>query len=87
MSDKVMRSLLRGEPIPHESLQTQVDFKLLQLGWVYDINYPWSMNEIRKRRYLETIKNALPDLPGIDEVFDKVRGFRDSAFAAATPAD
>ncbi|HCC71835.1 MAG TPA: hypothetical protein DEQ09_11900 [Bacteroidales bacterium] len=45
------------------------DFKLMQAGWIFDINYKPSYELIRKRRYLEKIREVLPDTPEIDEVF------------------
>jgi len=46
--------------------------KLLQAGWVYDINFKPTLYIIRERRYLEMIREALPESPEINEIFDSI---------------
>jgi hypothetical protein len=36
------------------------DFKLLQLSWVFDLNFPVSFRIIRERRLIEQLAATLP---------------------------
>jgi hypothetical protein len=51
--------LMAGKSVKVESLKTLNDFKLLQMGWVYDINFPRTFQLIRERGYLKMIGDAL----------------------------
>jgi hypothetical protein len=44
------------------------DFKLLQIGWLYDINFHPTFQEINKRNYIEGIVSALPETEDIKKV-------------------
>jgi len=41
-------------------LKTLTDFKLLQMGWVYDLNFPMTFRIVRGKKFLESIRDALP---------------------------
>lgn len=42
-------------------LTTVNDFKLMQISWIFDINYPYSLGIILKKQYLQTIFSTLPN--------------------------
>jgi hypothetical protein len=42
-------------------LRTLNDFKLLQLSWVFDLNFPESFRLVRELRYLERLVALLPE--------------------------
>lgn len=75
ISDKVCRDLLEGSIVRTVNLQSLNDMKLLQLGWVYDINFPRSFQIIREREYLEKIYNVLPHSDVVNEIYEKVEGY------------
>ena len=58
-------------------LRTINDFKLMKMGWVYDLNFPASFAAVRERRYLEAIRDALPDTDDVRRVYEQVRGHLD----------
>ena len=41
-------------------LKTSTDFKILQLGWIFDIQFPYTFGEIKKRRFIPRLCAALP---------------------------
>ncbi len=53
------------------------DFKLLQLGWIFDINFAPTFRCIRGRRYLEMIRAVLPESEQIDAVFAVIDSYLD----------
>ncbi len=51
------------------------DFKLLQVGWIFDINFAPTFRDIRERRYLERIRSVLPESEQIDTVFSVISAY------------
>lgn len=60
ISDGPYEALMAGELVQMSQLATLNDFKLLQLGWIYDLNFTRSFQLVRERKYLEKIHHALP---------------------------
>ncbi|MEW6259991.1 MAG: HD domain-containing protein [Thermodesulfobacteriota bacterium] len=46
-------------------MKTLNDFKLLQIGWVFDLNFDESFRIVRERKYIEAIAETLPDVAEI----------------------
>jgi hypothetical protein len=42
--------------------------KLLQLGWVYDVNFAVTLKRIKQRGHLEMMAELLPDTEDIEKV-------------------
>ena len=60
VSDPVYKALMNGRLVQMADLKTLNDFKLLQIGWIYDVNFPRTFQIVRQNGYLETIRDALP---------------------------
>jgi HD superfamily phosphohydrolase YqeK len=60
ISDPVYKALMNGKVVQMADLKTFNDFKLLQIGWIYDINFPKTFQIVHGKRYLEKIREALP---------------------------
>jgi hypothetical protein len=73
ITDKVCENLLNGKIALLEQIKTLNDFKLLQMGWVYDINFPRTAQLVKERKYLEKIMDVLPDVPKVREVYKVLR--------------
>ena len=54
-SAQVVEGILSGRRIDHNWLRTWNDMKLLQLGWVYDVNFTATLERIKQRKFLEKI--------------------------------
>jgi HD superfamily phosphohydrolase YqeK len=80
-SPDIIRSVLNGEHIDYAKLQTWNDMKLINLAWVYDVNFIQTLKRIRERKLLETILSLLPDTEDIRRVRDKVISYVDSRIA------
>ena len=68
ISDEVCEDLLGGSIVRTVNLQSLNDMKLLQLGWVYDINFQRSFEIIREREYLKKIYAVLPHSDVVNEI-------------------
>ena len=51
--------------------------KLLQLGWVYDVNFAATLLRIKQLRYIESILTFLPDTADIRLAGKKVLEYID----------
>lgn len=71
----VVETLLRGEMVNLATLRTLNDFKLLQLSWVFDLNFPASRRLVRERGYVERLAATLPDDVKVAEGVRFVRDF------------
>ncbi len=61
ISEPVYRSLMMSKLVRMSDLSTLNDFKLLQIGWIYDINFHKTFQIIKEHKYLEKIREALPE--------------------------
>ena len=75
ISSAVYDDLMKGQFVKTDHIQNLNDFKMLQIGWVYDINFEPTMRFIVERGYLDLIKAVLPDTNEIDEVFARIDSF------------
>lgn len=60
-SEKICRQLIARSIVHYADITNLNDFKLLQLGWIYDLNFAPSFRRFRQRRYLERYRQFLPD--------------------------
>ncbi len=76
ISDPICGALMRGGPVRMADLKTLNDFKLLQMGWVYDVNFPRTFRIILEKEYLEALRDALPkNSDRVKTVYRQVRMF------------
>jgi hypothetical protein len=49
------------------------DFKVLQMTWIYDVNFTPTFREIARRRFMERIRDALPRTALVESIYRRVR--------------
>lgn len=59
-SKEIVARVMRGEIVALSEVKTLNDFKLLQLSWIFDLNYPPSFRLLSERNYIERILATLP---------------------------
>ena len=59
-SPEVLTALKNKQMVQMSTLKTLNDFKLLQLMWIYDLNFASSLRILESRQYIEGIAAALP---------------------------
>jgi putative nucleotidyltransferase with HDIG domain len=72
VSETVYRDLMNKQVVAFHHMRSLNDFKLLQLGWIFDVNFPATLQRVRDRNYMEKIRAVLPDEPRVKEVFDSI---------------
>jgi len=66
-SQRVIESLKQRRLVLMQDLKTLNDFKLLQIGWVYDLNFVPSFQTVQNRKYIEKLEETLPQSKEIKE--------------------
>lgn len=69
VSDEVMMGLHDGRIIGMQHLKSLNDFKLLQMAWIYDINYQPTFQMVHERGYIKKIRDTLPASKKIDQIY------------------
>ncbi|MCU0473765.1 MAG: HD domain-containing protein [Bacteroidales bacterium] len=79
ISGEVYKTLMNRQIVDMKHVKNLNDIKLLQAGWIYDISFKPTLYLVKERRYLEMIREALPESTEIDEIFDSI--YRTSYYA------
>ncbi|MBP7462620.1 MAG: HD domain-containing protein [Candidatus Delongbacteria bacterium] len=73
VSDRVVESLKAGRIVKIQDVKTLSDFKLLQISWVFDLNFKRSFEIINERRYLERLSSGLPPTEPVLKAVDAAK--------------
>ncbi len=76
-SPEVLACLTRGEMARKSDLTTLNDFKLLQLAWLYDLNFASSLRMVLERQYIDKLAGMLPGTDEIKQAVELVRAHVD----------
>jgi HD superfamily phosphohydrolase len=82
-SAEMIEDILCGRLMDYSKLRTLNDMKLLQLGWVYDVNFPATLKRIRHRKFLERIVDFLPKTEDIEKISKSIFEYVDSRIERA----
>jgi putative nucleotidyltransferase with HDIG domain len=75
LSDAVVKDLLAGRIVDIKHLKNLNDFKLLQVGWVYDLNFTPSFQRLNDKGYLDMIRAVLPKTEDVEKIFTVITSF------------
>ncbi len=67
LTDKVFEAFMREKIILKSNMQYLNDFKLLQIAWIYDLNFPFTKNYVKNTPYLQSIIDQI-DIPEKQEI-------------------
>lgn len=68
--EEVYRMLLNGGIIDYTKLQTINEFKVLQMGWVFDMHFQPTFEILKERNNIGAIAATLPDTPLLREALN-----------------
>ncbi|HMA66559.1 MAG TPA: HD domain-containing protein [Desulfosalsimonadaceae bacterium] len=71
-SRAVLDCLRSGRLVRMQDLAGLNDFKLLQAGWVYDLNFAPTVEAMLNRGYLERLQALLPRTPEMEDIFARL---------------
>lgn len=74
-STAVYQDVMNEKIVDMKHVNNLNDFKLLQMAWVFDINFKPTYQLIQTRRYVELIANVLPKTEAIQEMVNIIQGY------------
>lgn len=77
ISPGVLEAVMTGNLVDYSDLRTLNDMKLLQIGWVYNVNFTAALRRIKQRRFIETLFAFLPSSKDIEKIKEKIYAYID----------
>lgn len=74
-SPAILTNLHQRKLVLLSSLKTLTDFKLLQLAWIFDVNFPATFRILAQRQYIDRFAVTLPKTNDIADAVDAVREY------------
>ncbi len=75
-SDKVYQDLMNKQIVDIKHVKNLNDFKLLQVGWIFDINFDATFKAIHSRHYMDMIQTVLPETKEIQDIFHMIQAYQ-----------
>lgn len=80
VSAGVAKQILGGNLVDKKLVSNELDVKVMQLSWVYDICFKASFEILMKNRYLEKIYNSMPKNDTVFEIYRKIKVYAENKF-------
>lgn len=74
VSENVMDVIRSRRIVKNEKLRTLNDLKILQTGWVFDLNFTHTYKIVRKRKYMEKLCDTISDKKIASEIYTIASG-------------
>jgi putative nucleotidyltransferase with HDIG domain len=78
VSPGVVKEVLSGKLVSKHEVKSEMDVKIMQLSWVFDINFKSSIEIIFQNRYLEKIYSSLSKNDTVIEIYRKIKVFAEN---------
>lgn len=75
ISDQVFESILNKQVVMKETMKTLNDFKLLQIGWLFDLNFDYSIVRLYHKKYLDKIFDTLSENQKVCQIKETVNDY------------
>jgi len=73
VSESIIENIMNRRTVDHKEMKSLNDFKLLQMAWVYDLNFQFSRNVIAQNGYLDIIYQTLPQTASVEHVYNELK--------------
>ncbi|KPA18361.1 HD family phosphohydrolase [Candidatus Magnetomorum sp. HK-1] len=77
ITDDILQALFNGKIALISKVQTLNDFKLIQLSWIYDLNFRFSFEWVKKNQIIELLTQLLPKTIEIQQLTQKLIDYLD----------
>jgi hypothetical protein len=74
-SQGILKAFDKAQMADIRYMETLCDYKLVQISWVFDLNFPASFFEVQKRRYIERIAATLPATEQSMKAVERVKSY------------
>jgi HD superfamily phosphodiesterase len=78
VSPEAAKEVLAGKIVSRKNVLSEMDIKIMQLSWVYDLNFRPTFEYLMKNRYLENIYSSLPKNDLVIEIYRKIKVFTEN---------
>jgi putative nucleotidyltransferase with HDIG domain len=78
VSPSVAKEVLAGKMVAKKNVASEIDVKIMQLSWVYDLNFRTTFEYLVKNRYLESVYNSLPKNDLVIEIYRKIKVYSEN---------
>jgi len=78
VSPGAAKAVLNGQLVSKNEVKSELDVKIMQLSWIYDINFKPTVEIILSNRYLEKIYSSLPKNDTVIDIYRKIKIFADN---------
>jgi putative nucleotidyltransferase with HDIG domain len=78
VSPAVAKEILSAKMVSKKNIVSEIDVKIMQLSWVFDLNFRPAFDHLMKNRYLESIYSSLPKNDLVIEIYRKVKVFAEN---------
>ncbi len=75
ITDKVYAAVMNATVVNMGDAVTLNDLKLMQMAWIFDLNFRPALQMVRRRRYLEKIYNTMPADPRIMSAYRHIKEY------------
>lgn len=75
MSEKVINAVNNKTLAKKEHIKSVNDFIILNMSWVFDLNFPYTFQQVSKRSYIDTLISVLPDTEQVREMSETVQNY------------
>lgn len=75
ITDAVFEAVHRREDIDYRKIRNLNDFKLLQAGWIYSINYIPALKLVKERGYVDKLRLALSSEKRAELIFIEIEEY------------
>ena len=82
-SPEIINAVLKGEPVDYRLVRSMDDFRLLQMGWVFDMNFVPSIRRVKERGLLDEIAQMLPQNPDVQGAVQRIMSYVEERLAKA----
>jgi hypothetical protein len=81
ISEKVYEAVMNKRIVDIHDVQTINDFKVLQIGWIFDVNFKPTLDAVISRNYIEEIYRALPASEKVETIKKVLSHYVEKEFA------
>lgn len=78
VSPAVVKEVLNGKLVSKYEVKSEMDVKIMQLSWVFDINFKPTIEIIFQNRFLEKIYGSLSKNDTVIEIYRKIKVFAEN---------
>lgn len=77
-SGEAFQAIFQHDFVKSSQIKRLNDFKLMQISWVFDLNFAPTVARVKKRRYIEKLASTLPGCADLDKALDHVFDYMDT---------